>query len=333
MDKDGEASSNSPAANRENSHRCEEKQKSNLEKRDTEKNDVERFTPIETGDGSCTFYSQTFGEWFHSRDGAFNEAQKTYVEASNLTKRAEGNSLKILDVCYGLGYNTAAALEAIWQVNPRCQVEVQALEIDIEVPRSAIAQGLTQRYPPEVQGVLDAIATQGKVELGDPDSNKKLLANLRLGDARQQIQPLVEAGWQADVVFLDPFSPPHCPQLWTVEFLQLVASCLNPYSGVIVTYSCAAAVRSALKLSGLSIGSTHLGGRKWPGTIAQFLSENLPPLSLQEIEHLQTRAAVPYRDPNLQATAEDILSNRLKEQNTSTLLPTKPWRLRWQQRC
>ncbi|MEO1621684.1 MAG: hypothetical protein AAFU53_11720, partial [Cyanobacteria bacterium J06632_3] len=116
------------------------------------------FTPIPTGDGSSTFYSEAFGEWFHSREGARNEAQKTYVEASQLVRRARTISernkhlsadasharqaLKILDVCYGLGYNTAAALEAIWAVAPDCPVAVKALEIDIEVPRSAIAQNL-----------------------------------------------------------------------------------------------------------------------------------------------------------------------------------------------
>lgn len=283
------------------------------------------FVPIETGDGSSTFYSEAFGEWFHSREGACNEAQKTYVEASTLATRAQGNSLKILDVCYGLGYNTAAALETILQVNPSCQVEVQALEIDIEVARSAIAANLTQHYSPAVQEMLSAIAHTQKV------TRPPINIHLRLGDARQQIQPLVKQGWQADIIFLDPFSPPHCPQLWSTDFLQLVAQCLNPHAGVLVTYSCAAAVRSALQLAGLSIGSTHAGGRKWPGTIAQHAPTDLPPLSQQETEHLQTRAAVPYRDPTLQRSAKEILAQRSQEQSASTLLPTKPWRLRWQQ--
>ena len=303
------------------------------------------FTPVETGDGSSTFYSETFGEWFHSREGACNEAQKTYVESSNLAARARGESLKILDVCYGLGYNTAAALETIWRVNPSCKVEIVGLEIDIEVARSAIAQGLTQSYSAYVQRVLQYLATEGYVVIPNDISpsdehglKTSLKAHLSIGDARQQIQPLLNQGWQADVIFLDPFSPPHCPQLWTVEFLANVAQCLHPDRGVLVTYSCAAAVRSALRLAGLTIGSIHAGGRKWPGTIASYYStsdcsEELSPrsqqLSQQEKEHLQTRAAVPYRDPSQSATAEEILAQRLKEQSTSNLMPTQPWRLRW----
>lgn len=285
------------------------------------------FTPVKTGDGSSTFYSAVFGEWFHSREGAHHEAQQTYVETTRLAQRSQqqpaDSPLKILDVCYGLGYNTAAALETIWQANDRCHVEIKALEIDIEVGRSAIAHQLTQRYEPAVQQILNDLAKTCTAER-DP-----LTAHILLGDARQQIQPLVEQGWQADVIFLDPFSPPHCPQLWTVEFLQLVAQCLCPEGGQLVTYSCAAAVRSALKLAGLSIGSIPAGGRKWPGTLASYSSGGSSALSQQEQEHLQTRAAVPYRDPTLQSTTEEILVRRTQEQARSPLPPAGSWRRRW----
>ena len=65
--------------------------------------------------------------------------------------------------------------------------------------------------------------------------------------------------------FKDPFSPPNCPQLWTVEFLGTVAS--------------------------------------WSGT-------DLPMLSQQEQEHLLTRAAIPYPDPQLSDSTEVILHRR-----------------------
>ncbi len=189
--------------------------------------------------------------------------------------------------------------------------------------RSAIAHQLTRQYSPAVQQVLIALAAHCTAKCDH------LSAQILLGDARQQIQPLVEQGWQADVIFLDPFSPPHCPQLWTVEFLQQVAQCLKPDGSELVTYSCAAAVRSALKLAGLSITSIQAGGRKWPGTLARYSSEASLGLSQQEQEHLQTRAAVPYRDPTLQSTAKEILAQRAQEQAASPLAATGPWRRRW----
>ncbi len=297
------------------------------------------FTPVKTGDGSSTFYSETFGEWFHNREGACQEAQTTYVEPSGLVQRVQQQTsqrlnsfpsevapLRILDVCYGLGYNTAAALEAIWTIDEDCRVDIRALEIDREPAKSALAERLTQTYAPSVQQVLSDLALNSKA------TQNGLSAQMLWGDARQQIQPLIAQSWQADVIFLDPFSPPHCPQLWTVEFLGMVAQCLNPDGGILVTYSCAAAARAALTLAGLSIGTLPISIRKWPGTIACYptnATESLPALSPQEQEHLQTKAAVPYRDSTLRATAAEILERRVQEQANSTLMPTKPWRQRW----
>ena len=292
------------------------------------------FIPVETADGSSTFYSEAYGEWFHSRQGACYEAEETYVKSVRLAQRVRelpaGRPLKILDVCYGLGYNTAAALETIWRVNPDCWVEIKALEIDIEVARSAIAQNLIERYSLPVQEMLRAIAAQLLAQ------RQAACIQLLLGDARQQIQLLSAQAWQADVIFLDPFSPPRCPQLWTTEFLALVAKCLKPRGGEIVTYSCAAAVRSALMQAGLSIASLQTSARKWPGTLAFYSSEVAPnaalsSLSQQEREHLQTKAAVPYQDPSLRSSAKEILERRSQAQQASTLLSTGRWRSRWKQ--
>ena len=182
---------------------------------------------------------------------------------------------------------------------------------------------LPEQYSPAVQQVLNELVTHCTAE------QDRLSAQTPIGRCPSADQVLIERGWQADVIFLDPFSPPHCPQLWTVEFLQLVARCLNPESGELVTYSCAAAVRSALKLAGLSVGSIQAGGRKWPGTLARYAPEGLPALSQREQEHLQTRAAVPYHDPTLQSSAEEILTRRIQEQALSPLAPAGPWRRRW----
>ncbi|MEM9906556.1 MAG: MnmC family methyltransferase [Cyanobacteria bacterium P01_D01_bin.44] len=284
------------------------------------------FTPELTADGSYTFFSEEFGEWFHSREGAYAEAHQTYVTVTQLEKRAAATEeIALLDVCYGLGYNTAAALEAIWQVNPVCKVTLRALEINPEVPKSAVTHHLTQAWSSLVQTLLATLADQQQVRTL-PD--RAIDAALLIGDARQTIQTLVGEGYQADVIFLDPFSPTRCPQLWTVEFIQLVARCLKS-DGRLATYSCAAAARTALTLAGLSIGSTQAAGRRWPGTVASYRALDLPPLSPQEQAHLKTRAAVPYCDPRLQGTADEIVTARKQAQALSPLVPTGQWRRRW----
>jgi tRNA U34 5-methylaminomethyl-2-thiouridine-forming methyltransferase MnmC len=228
----------------------------------------------------------------------------------------------VLDICYGLGYNTAAAIAAIWQVNPNCRIEWMGLESDLTVPQAAIAHQLFDEFPASVRSILAQLTIDLNVQ------TDRFNGQLSIGDARQTIQQVWLSKFCADAIFLDPFSPPNCPQLWTVEFLGVVAKCLQP-SGYLATYSCSAAVRTALMEAGLHIGSTSPVGRKSPGTVASFSAVDLPPLSLQEQEHLQTRAAIPYRDPSLSDTAEIILQRRQQEQQTSSLEPTSRWKKRW----
>ena len=280
------------------------------------------FIPEETGDGSATFYSEEFGEHFHCRSGAYTDAQRNYVDAANIPELAQAERLSILDVCYGLGYNTAAALDTIGQVNPNCQVTIRALEINAVVVRDAIANNLIHHWTPATQTILKTLATEHQYK------SPTLDIQLMIGDARQTLQPLAANGWQADAILFDPFSPTRCPQLWTVEFFSLTAQCLTQ-KGILATYSCAAAVRSAMELAGLSIGSFPGVGRTWPCTIATKDQRPLPGLSQQEQEHLVTRAAVPYRDPTLRATATSIIAQRQQEQQQSTLESTGAWRRRW----
>jgi tRNA U34 5-methylaminomethyl-2-thiouridine-forming methyltransferase MnmC len=281
------------------------------------------LAPQATEDGSFTFFSTEFQESFHSQSGAKQEAEGKFVLACQLARKAsQTNHLALLDVCYGLGYNSASALETIWSVNPQCCVTLIALELDLNVPRQAIAHHLLDPWTDPIPQLLEKLAINSQVE------SPLLQATLLSGDARLTMQQIEKSGFKADAIFLDPFSPPKCPQLWSVEFLTLLAQFLAP-EGRLATYSCAASVRSALSLAGLKFGASPHIGRRSPGTVASLTGKDLPPISLQEQEHLQTRAAIAYRDPDLQDPAETILKRRKAEQETSDLEPTSHWKKRW----
>ena len=294
-------------------------------------NSHNHFDPQTTGDGSYTFYSEEFQEAFHSSFGAKQEAEVRYIEPCQLKQLAANQStIRLLDICYGLGYNTAAALEAIWSVNPECRVELIALEISADVPLQAIEHDLLNRWhkattPSDLPPIPQLLTQLGNKSLVQTEF---LTAELLLGDARQTIQSLVAKDWQADAIFLDPFSPPKCPQLWTVEFISLVSKCLSP-TGRLATYSCSAAVRTALLANNLNISSIVGVGRKSPGTLASYMYKNIQSLVQKEREHLATRAAVPYRDRHLSSSAAEIIDLRQQEQQNSSLESTSQWRKRW----
>ncbi|MEM1367005.1 MAG: MnmC family methyltransferase [Cyanobacteria bacterium P01_H01_bin.15] len=281
------------------------------------------FAPQRTSDGSFTFFSEEFGETFHSRYGARAEAEQTYCQACGLPELAAKQARIILiDVCYGLGYNSAAALASIWDINPRCQIELWGLELNPKVPQSACQNGLLGDWSDPISASLTQLARTGVVQ------TPHLTARLLYGDARQTITIGVPEKLQADAIFLDPFSPPKCPQLWSVEFISLVVSHLQP-QGRLATYSCAGAVRSSLQQAGLHIGAIANVGRKAPGTLASWDASLVQPLSPVEQDHLRTKAAIPYRDPSLRGTAADILARRDQEKAQSSLESTTRWKKRW----
>jgi tRNA U34 5-methylaminomethyl-2-thiouridine-forming methyltransferase MnmC len=280
------------------------------------------FDPQPTADGSFTFFSAEFGQAFHSSYGARSEALDKYVAGTQLSQRAHRSSLQILDICYGLGYNSAAALAEIWRVNPSCQVEIMALEISPQVSQAAIDRGLMAQWPEPIPQLLAELVVHGQVQ------DQRLRARLEWGDARQTIQSVQNSGFLADAIFLDPFSPRACPQLWTIEFLALVAACCAP-DGLLATYSCAAAVRTALLATGLAIADLPAVGRKSPGTVASWNPLLLPALPRVAQEHLLTKAAVPYRDPQLQDAIDTIIQRREQEQLLSPLASSAQWKKRW----
>lgn len=310
--------------------------------------DLDNFTPKLTADGSFTFFSHEFGESFHSHFGARQESFLKFAVPTQLPLKAHKPTVRLLDVCYGLGYNTAAALQTIWTVNPNCYIEVIGLELNTAVPQAAIAHHLFDNWEYEYTQILTELAFEHQLV------QDRLKATLLIGDARNSIRFIHQSGFKADAIFLDPFSPPHCPQLWTIEFIKQLSLCLD-IDGLLATYSCAAAVRTALLAAGLQIGSTPPVGRKTPGTVAghrevgkdEGVKENIlvcfspyvfpsssspsPFASLSQVEqeHLLTRAAIPYRDPHLCDTPDVILRRRQQEQQTSSLESTSSWRKRW----
>ena len=67
-------------------------------------------------------------------------------------------------------------------------------------------------------------------------------------------QAAVDA-WAAesfDLILMDAFSPSHCPELWSEEFLGGLAQKLAP-GGRLLTYSRAASIRGSLQRAGLDV--------------------------------------------------------------------------------
>ena len=89
------------------------------------------FYPIKTEDNTISLYNFDVCDVYHSKVGAYTEALHKYVIPSGLIEFAkENNTVRILDICYGLGYNSRTAVNEISKINPEIKIHVTALEID-----------------------------------------------------------------------------------------------------------------------------------------------------------------------------------------------------------
>ena len=67
------------------------------------------YEPYYTEDGSIGLYSYADKDVFHSKFGALTEAWEKFVIPSELDS-IKKDKIKVLDVCYGIGYNTKALM-------------------------------------------------------------------------------------------------------------------------------------------------------------------------------------------------------------------------------
>ena len=284
-----------------------------------------------TQDGSYSLRSILFQENFHSLKGALEETKIKFTNPSGL-HRFKNKSLNVLDICFGLGYNSASLFSDLIKQNSL--LNWYALEIDKKpLEYSLKNNSFLELWHPKVSKIFNCLYQQNKFE------DQFLKCKIIWGEARDQINN-IPPRIKFDLIYLDGFSPQKCPQVWTVEFLSKVTKNLNP-QGYLITYSSSAAVRMTLRNLGLeifSIKSNLNSQNQWSqGTvaIANFSKENFQnnfyfdKLSPMEEEHLLTKASIPYRDPDLNSKTEDIIKERLKEQSLSNLAATKIWREKW----
>lgn len=210
---------------------------------------------IITPDGSVTFHNEQFGEAYHSKSGAKEEAVKKFVEPCNIKELAKTGSIRILDVCFGLGYNTAAAIDCALAENPQCLIEAVGLENDPEILQTILTL-------PDSFAHYTLIKEAIKNDYAYEKNNVRI--KILLGNAQETIKTLSK---EFDVVFLDPFSPKKCPELWTASFFKDIVALLRK-EGRLATYSCARIVRENLKGAGFTVFDGPKLWRRGPSTIA-----------------------------------------------------------------
>ena len=67
-----------------------------------------------TQDGSVGLYSYADDDVYHSKFGALTEAWEKFILPAHIEKKLNQQpEIRVLDVCYGIGYNTKALMSFI----------------------------------------------------------------------------------------------------------------------------------------------------------------------------------------------------------------------------
>ncbi len=248
---------------------------------------------VRTEDGSYTLIDPEHGEPYHSLTaGALTESLEKFFKPSGLSEIAPFRErIAILDVGFGLGYNTAVAVYELRKLNRKVRVEVIALDKnvpenipDLPEPYTAVHRKIMGLLP---EGESDGVSV--KLYEGDMRKTLKAVRNFR-----------------ADVVFHDPFSPYRNPEAWSLELLGLVKKLLRE-DGVWVSYTSSLPVRRALYELGFKLGSTPSVGRKRGGTVASIKGCVGELTAKERLKLLNSPYSVPLRDPGLYLHPTDIL--------------------------
>jgi len=193
-------------------------------------------------DGSYTLFSHDFNEPYHStKDGALHESLEKHVKPA-LSLKSKQEKLTILDICFGLGYNTFATMYYIKKHNIKTKIHILSPEFDEDLVHSLSTFNFPQEFD-DIKYIIESISK----DLYYEDEQFKI--EVLLGDARASIPNIQE---KIDIVYQDAFSPTHNPLLWTYEWFRDVRAICKD-DAVLTTYSTAAAIRLGLYENGFYI--------------------------------------------------------------------------------
>lgn len=193
-------------------------------------------------------FAPAFGDVYHARAGAFEQAREVFLRGNGLPQRWRGRErFVILETGFGLGNNFLATWGA-WRADeerpPRLvfvsiekhpPAATDMARVHASSPEPSLAAQLTAAWPPLTHGMHTLEFEGGRVTLV-----------LALGDVADWM-PELQA--QVDAVYLDGFAPARNAPMWDARALRPLARLAAP-GATVATWSAARSVRDALAAAG-----------------------------------------------------------------------------------
>lgn len=183
--------------------------------------------------------------------------------------------LVILDICFGLGYNSLSTLYYIKKKKLNKKIHIYSPELDKDLIESLKDFAYPKEFE-EFTSIIDSLSNKLYYE----DEMCKI--ELFNKDAREALKDLIEDQIKFDIVFQDPFSSEVNRSLWTVEYFGDIVKLLNR-DAIVTTYSVATPVRLSMFENGLEIYEIKAENKK-KSTVAFMEKQNGPQYKYIDME-------------------------------------------------
>lgn len=193
-------------------------------------------TVVKTKDGSNTLYSSKYNQHYHNIDeGAIVEALSKHIIPA-FEYHENKTELNILDICFGLGYNTLSTIYFIKKHKLNIKANFYSPELDGDLVKSLQKFEYPEEFK-DIQDIINCVANTGKYE------DEFIKIEVHVGDARDYIQSFKDEFF--DVVYQDAFSSDVNMELWTKEYFDDLYKISKPDS-IMTTYAIATPVRLSM---------------------------------------------------------------------------------------
>ncbi len=201
-----------------------------------------------TSDSSTTLRHATHGESYHSIHGALTESTHVFIEAGGLKEKlSQHQKTNILEIGLGTGLNFRLANACAHQY--QTPIHYTAFETNPISPQTLSTLKHHQLFNDKtIEEKLAVLFSHS--QFGESHTVNTGLSTLEFKHQDATTATLAEAHY--DCIFLDAFSPKHCPELWTLSFLNKLATSLKP-GGRLSTYAARGQLVRDLKATNLTV--------------------------------------------------------------------------------
>lgn len=203
---------------------------------------------IKTHDGSPTIYNEDFDECYHSlTDGAYTETLNKHILPPLIfTDLFDKPNLRVLDICFGLGYNSFTTISHYHNLGYKGKLEIFSPEKDTTIFDKLAAF----EYPKEMKNINTQEMIRDLKNTGQTSPFPNMNLEVFLGDGREYLTRFEPKS--LDIIYQDPFSPSKNEELWDEGYFDILFQIASE-DVMITTYSTRESIRKIAKKVGFFV--------------------------------------------------------------------------------